>query len=60
MNDIAPDRTCAAAAMPEHLHASYNDIHLLIRDSSAQIAAEFQPNLLIAIGNNSAPAIEYH
>jgi hypothetical protein len=34
---------------PEHLRATYNDIHKLIRDAAAKIA-EFKPNLFIAIG----------
>ena len=32
------------------LHVTYNDIHNLIRRSTAKIADEFNPDLLIAIG----------
>ncbi|TDL23792.1 PRTase-like protein [Rickenella mellea] len=34
---------------PEHLRATYNDVHNIIRNSSDKIA-EWKPNLLIAIG----------
>jgi hypothetical protein len=34
----------------EHLHVTYNDIHNLIRSVTPKIAAEFDPDLLIAIG----------
>ncbi|KAL9713721.1 hypothetical protein Ac2012v2_003332 [Leucoagaricus gongylophorus] len=36
--------------MVKHLHVSYNDIHNLIRDVTPKIAAEFNPDLMIAIG----------
>jgi hypothetical protein len=35
--------------VPELRHATYNDIHNLIKDATKQIA-EFKPELLIAIG----------
>nr|AFU72284.1 hypoxanthine-xanthine-guanine phospho-ribosyltransferase [Amanita strobiliformis] len=34
----------------QHLHVTYNDIHNLIRSVTPQIAREFNPDLLIAIG----------
>ncbi|KAF8817580.1 PRTase-like protein [Phlegmacium glaucopus] len=34
----------------QHLHVTYNEIHDLIRRSTPKIAAEYNPNLLIAIG----------
>ncbi|KAF8325933.1 hypothetical protein F5887DRAFT_1016504, partial [Amanita rubescens] len=34
----------------QHLHVTYNDIHNLIRSATPQIAREFNPDLLIAIG----------
>ena len=37
---------------PEHIRATYNDIHKLIRASAERIA-EFKPDLLIAIGETS-------
>ncbi|KII87206.1 hypothetical protein PLICRDRAFT_42856 [Plicaturopsis crispa FD-325 SS-3] len=37
---------------PEHLHATYNDIHKLIQRSAEKIA-EFKPDMLIAIGSHS-------
>jgi len=36
--------------MVRHLHVSYNDIHNLIRDVTPKIAAEFNPDSMIAIG----------
>ena len=33
-----------------HLRATYNDIHLLVKETSSRIASEFWPDLLIAIG----------
>ena len=36
-------------AEPEHVRATYNDIHDLIK-ASAQKIAEFKPNMIIAIG----------
>jgi len=36
-------------AEPEHVRATYNDIHDLIKVSAEKIA-EFKPNILIAIG----------
>ncbi|TCD69617.1 hypoxanthine-guanine phosphoribosyltransferase [Steccherinum ochraceum] len=35
---------------PEHLHMTYNDVHKTIEKSAKQIAAEFKPDLFIAIG----------
>ncbi|THH33371.1 hypothetical protein EUX98_g836 [Antrodiella citrinella] len=35
---------------PEHLHMTYNDIHKIIENSAKTIAAEFKPDLFIAIG----------
>ncbi|KIJ65702.1 hypothetical protein HYDPIDRAFT_110849 [Hydnomerulius pinastri MD-312] len=41
---------------PEHLHATYNDIHNIIKASASKIA-EFKPNMLIAIvGGGFFPA----
>ncbi|KZP11494.1 PRTase-like protein [Athelia psychrophila] len=40
---------------PEHLRATYNDIHDLIKASAAKIA-EFKPNMIIAIGHGFFPA----
>ncbi|KAF8159715.1 hypothetical protein B0H34DRAFT_796932 [Crassisporium funariophilum] len=34
----------------QHWHVTYNDIHNLIRKATPKIAAEFNPDLLIAIG----------
>ncbi|KAF7308716.1 hypothetical protein HMN09_00721300 [Mycena chlorophos] len=34
----------------EHLRVTYNDIHNLIRKCTPKIAAEFNPDLLVAIG----------
>ncbi|KZV99966.1 PRTase-like protein [Exidia glandulosa HHB12029] len=34
----------------EHVYATYNDIHNIIAKSAAQIADEFKPDMLIAIG----------
>lgn len=34
----------------DHVRATYNEIHKIIGRSSEKIAAEFAPNLLIAIG----------
>jgi hypothetical protein len=39
----------AIMAAPEHVRATYNDIHDLIKASSEKIA-EFKPNMIIAIG----------
>ena len=39
----------ALMAEPEHVRATYNDIHDLIK-ASAQKIAEFKPNMIIAIG----------
>jgi len=39
--------------MVKHLHVSYNDIHNLIRDVTPKIAAEFNPDLMIAIGKSA-------
>lgn len=36
--------------MVDHWHVTYNDIHNLIRQATPKIAAEFNPDLLIAIG----------
>ncbi|KAH7097539.1 phosphoribosyltransferase-like protein [Auriculariales sp. MPI-PUGE-AT-0066] len=36
--------------MPEHIYATYNDIHNIIAKSAAQIGSEFKPDMLIAIG----------
>jgi hypoxanthine phosphoribosyltransferase len=36
-------------AEPEHVRATYNDIHDLIKASATKIA-EFKPNMIIAIG----------
>jgi hypothetical protein len=36
----------------QHLHVTYNDIHNLIRSATPQIAREFNPDLLIAIGKH--------
>lgn len=33
----------------KHLRATYNDIHIIIKDSADKIAA-FKPNLFVAIG----------
>lgn len=34
----------------KHLHATYNDIHNIIKASAARIAT-FKPNLFVAIGS---------
>jgi len=36
-------------AEPEHVRATYNDIHDLIKASAEKIV-EFKPNMIIAIG----------
>jgi uncharacterized protein len=36
--------------MVQHWRVTYNDIHNLIRARSPKIAAEFTPDLLVAIG----------
>ncbi|KAF9221338.1 PRTase-like protein [Gyrodon lividus] len=40
---------------PEHLRATYNDIHNIIKASAEKIA-QFKPNMLIAIGFGFFPA----
>jgi hypoxanthine phosphoribosyltransferase len=35
----------------KYWHVTYNDIHNLIRKVSPKIAADFNPDLLIAIGS---------
>lgn len=35
----------------KYWHVTYNDIHNLIREATPKIAAEFNPDLLIAIGS---------
>ncbi|EDR14107.1 uncharacterized protein LACBIDRAFT_244339 [Laccaria bicolor S238N-H82] len=40
----------------KHWHVTYNDIHNLIRQATPKIAAEFNPDLLIAIGEGFFPA----
>ncbi|KAG6332651.1 hypothetical protein ID866_6436 [Astraeus odoratus] len=37
-------------AEPEHIHATYNDIHNIIKASAKTITEKFKPDLLIAIG----------
>lgn len=37
----------------KYWHVTYNDIHNLIREATPKIAAEFNPDLLIAIGSSS-------
>lgn len=34
----------------QYLHITYNEIHNLVRGAAPQIAREFNPDLLIAIG----------
>ena len=34
----------------KHWHVTYNDIHNLIRQATPKVATEFNPDLLIAIG----------
>lgn len=34
----------------QHWRVTYNDIHNLIRNATPKIAAEFNPDLMIAIG----------
>jgi len=36
--------------MDDHLRATYNEIHALIGKASESIAAQFKPNLIVAIG----------
>ncbi|KAG0709251.1 hypothetical protein DFH29DRAFT_887263 [Suillus ampliporus] len=35
---------------PEHVRATYNDIHNIIRGAAGKIASEFKPDMFIAIG----------
>ena len=35
--------------MPELVHATYNDIHILIKDATKKIE-KFKPELIVAIG----------
>jgi hypoxanthine phosphoribosyltransferase len=35
---------------PEHLWATYNHIHNIIRATANRVASEFKPDILIAIG----------
>ncbi|KAF7977120.1 hypothetical protein HWV62_4732 [Athelia sp. TMB] len=35
---------------PQHVRATYNDIHDLIKASAAKIGPDFKPNMIIAIG----------
>lgn len=37
-------------AEPEHLRATYNEIHNLIKVSAGKIQKEFAPDMFIAIG----------
>jgi hypothetical protein len=48
----APSQTkrTMAEAEVQHLHVTYNNIHNLIRSVTPKIAAEFNPDLMIAIG----------
>ena len=41
----------------KHWHVTYNDIHNLIRRATPNIAAQFNPDLLIAIGGGSVPLV---
>ena len=36
----------------KHIYVTYNDIHNLIRNAGPKIAAEFNPDLMIAIGTS--------
>jgi hypothetical protein len=45
-------------AEPEHVRATYNDIHDLIKASSEKIV-EFKPNMIIAIGTYLLEEISY-
>lgn len=36
--------------MVQHLHVTYNDIHTLIMNTTPKIAADFPPDILLAIG----------
>lgn len=38
---------------PDHVHATYNDIHNMIKASAQKIQAEFKPDIFIAIGKSS-------
>jgi hypothetical protein len=39
-----------------HLRVTYNDIHNLIRNATPNIATEFNPDLMIAIGERYIPS----
>jgi len=41
------------ASEVEHFHVTYNDIHNLIRKCTPKIGAEFNPDLLVAIGKTA-------
>jgi len=40
------------AVEPKHVRLTYNQVHNLIKRSAKEIA-EFKPDVLLAIGNNS-------
>lgn len=40
--------------MVQHLHVTYNDIHRLISQRMPQVAKEFPPDILLAIGKIDA------
>jgi len=42
--------TTMAESEVQHWHVTYNEIHNLIRASTPKIGSEFNPDLLVAIG----------
>lgn len=49
------ETTTTMSKQIKYLHVTYNDIHNLIRKVSPKIAADFNPDLLIAIGSFQPP-----
>jgi hypothetical protein len=49
------ETTITMSEQIKYWHVTYNDIHNLIRKVSPKIAADFNPDLLIAIGSFQPP-----
>ncbi|KAI5999577.1 PRTase-like protein [Pisolithus albus] len=39
-----------------HIHATYNEVHIIIKEAAAKISQSFKPDVLIAIGGGFFPA----
>jgi hypoxanthine phosphoribosyltransferase len=44
------------AGEPQHLPVTYNEVHNIIRRSAKEIA-EFNPNLIVAIGRHDSTSL---